>query len=627
MPDSGLAEILKNAQAFYQCGAYVDAAKSLEAALKIDPTSVENWYYRGVALQKMEEHAAAITCFREALAFSPDSFEPVHDLGVSLQAINRNVDALACFDKAVSLNQKSFEAYLNRGIVYSKLGNYKAELENYDVAQILRPDDETLLMNYGVALLQTGQFAKAVVHFQRVLKLDAYTEYARGLLLHAKMMCCDWSGLNQELLSLRVEISEGIPCIDPFYLLGLSDSMPDQLQVAKKFTEKHYSRSSVTLGGSQKYSHNRIRIAYLSADFHEHATAFLMVELFELHDKSRFDVIGISFGENDRSVMRKRLEASFETFIDVSAKSDKEIADIVRALEVDIAVDLKGYTTDARPGVFAYRPAPIQINYLGYPGTMGAKFIDYLIADQFIVPEDHQRFYAEKIVYLPGSYQPNDTRREIGDKPHSRDDIGLLDKDFVFCTFNNSYKITPQFFDIWMRLLQEVSNSVLWMLSKSPEQEKNLRKEAEIRGISGDRLIFAPHMELKSHLRRLQLADLFLDSLPYNAHTTTSDALWAGLPLVTCVGTTFAGRVAGSLLNAAGIPELITTSLEQYEQLALDLATNPTKLLTLRQKLKVTSRESALFDSKQFSKHLESAYITMWEAYQADASPAHIWVK
>ena len=627
MHDSGLAEILKKSQAFYQRGAYADAAKSLEAALKINPMSVENWYYRGVALQKIEEHAAAIPCFREALAFSPDLFEPVHDLGVSLQAINRNVDALACFDKAVLLNPKSFEAYLNRGIVYSKLGNYKAELENYDVAQTLRPDHETLLMNYGVALLQTGQFEKAAAHFQRILKLDPYTEYARGLLLHAKMMCCDWSGLNQELQSLRVEISEGISCIDPFYLLGLSDSMQDQLQVAKQFAEQHYSRPSVTLGGEKKYSHDRIRIAYLSADFHAHATAFLMVELFELHDKNRFDVIGISFGENDGSAMRKRLEASFETFIDVSAKSDREIAEIVQTLEVDIAVDLKGYTTDARPGVFAYRPAPIQINYLGYPGTMGAQFIDYLIADPFIVPEDHQQFYAEKIVYLPGSYQPNDTTREIGDQPHSRDDIGLSDKNFVFCTFNNSYKITPQFFDIWMRLLQKVSNGVLWMLSKSPEQEQNLRKEAEIRGISGNRLIFAPHMELKSHLRRLQLADLFLDSLPYNAHTTTSDALWAGLPLVTCVGTTFAGRVAGSLLNAAGIPELVTTSLEQYEQLALDLATNPTKLLALRQKLKVTSRDSILFNSKQYAQHIEGAYITMLDRHRAGASPENIWVK
>jgi predicted O-linked N-acetylglucosamine transferase (SPINDLY family) len=356
------------------------------------------------------------------------------------------------------------------------------------------------------------------------------------------------------------------------------------------------------------YKHERIRLAYLSADFHQHPTSQLMIELFERHDRSRFEVTAIAFGPDDNSAMRHRLVAAFDRFEDVRDLSDLEVAKLLRSREIDIAMDLNGHTHEARPGIFSHRPAPVQVNYLVYPGTTGAAFMDYVLADRIVLPMDQQPFFSEKILHLPDCYQAHDATRVVPPAP-TREEAGLPDSGFVFCCFNNSWKIAAPPFDIWMRLLQQIPGSVLWLL-ESPAAD-NLRAEAKARGVDTGRLVFAPRLPPGQHLARHQLADLFLDTLPYNAHTTCSDALWAGLPVVTCYGNAFHGRVAASLLKAIDLPELVTTRPQDYEALALELAKNPALLKATREKLARNRTTTALFDSERFRKGIEAAYAAM----------------
>jgi protein O-GlcNAc transferase len=365
----------------------------------------------------------------------------------------------------------------------------------------------------------------------------------------------------------------------------------------------------------------RIRVAYLSADFRGHATAYLMAGLFKQHDRSRFEIIGVSFGADDGSDMRAQLAGSFDQFLDVSAQGDREVAELLRQRGVDIAVDLKGHTEAGRPGILAYRPAPVQVTYLGYPGPLGLDFIDYVVGDKVILPLDQQPFYAEKFVHLPGTYQVNDSQRVIATRAPTRAELGLPSDAFVFCCFNHTWKITPAMFDIWMRLLRSVDGSVLWLFQSNDPACANLRKEAQARGIDPARLVFAPFRDQAEHLARIACADLFLDTLPCNAHTTASDALWAGVPVLTALGETFAGRVAASLLHGVGLPELITESLPEYEALARKLATDPALLQSLRRKLAHNRSRCALFDTARFTRHLESAYTTMWEIARRGEGP------
>jgi predicted O-linked N-acetylglucosamine transferase (SPINDLY family) len=379
------------------------------------------------------------------------------------------------------------------------------------------------------------------------------------------------------------------------------------------------------LGNIPKRSKGKkIRIGYFSADFHNHATGYLLAELIELHDKNQFELIGISFGPSQSDEMRVRLEKSFDQFIDTSAMSDMEIAQLSRKLKIDIAIDLKGFTQNCRTGIFAYRAAPIQVNYLGYPGTMNADYMDYLIADKTLISQELQQAYSEKIAYLPNSYQANDRKRVISDKVFTKAELGLPEQGFVFCSFNNNFKILPAIFGGWMRILRAVEGSVLWLYEDNETAAHHLRQEAEKHGVNPSRLIFAKGMSLAEHLARHRLADLFLDAFPCNAHTTASDALWAGLPVLTLMGNSFASRVAASLLNAIGLPELITRTPQAYEALAIELASNPEKLRNLKQKLASNRLTTSLFDTPQFTKDLERIYAHMYERYQSDLQQEHI---
>jgi len=410
--------------------------------------------------------------------------------------------------------------------------------------------------------------------------------------------------------------------VPPFYLLSTPASASDQLICARHWATSISPPRKALFHHQPCAERERIRLGYLSGDFHQHATAQLMAELFEYHDRDRFEVFAYSYGPDDDSPMRVRLAAAFDRLVDIRALSHRKAADLIHADQVDILVDLKGYTRHARPAISAYRPAPVQVSYLGYPATMGADFIDYIIVDPFIVPSSQQPFFSERLVHLPRSYQANDRRREVADARTSRQDFGLPAEGLVLCSFNNSYKISPAFFDIWMRLLRAVPGSVLWLLEANPLVRGNLRFEAEKRGVDTGRLIFAPVVPPAEHLARHRHADLFLDTLPCNAHTTASDALWAGLPVVTCSGDTFAGRVAGSLLMAIDMPELVTKSLEEYEQAALALARSPQRLIAVREKLQNNRDGSALFDLPKLTGNIEAAYARMWQTWLAGQTPA-----
>ena len=441
--------------------------------------------------------------------------------------------------------------------------------------------------------------------------------------LDVKMHLCDWSDAAAEFAQLEEKIKRNEKATSPLPVLALTVPYLCNDCAAEIWVNDKYP-ASFELGQIPKRGrHGRIRIGYFSADFHEHAVSLLTAELFETHDKARFELYAFSTGPDTQDEMRKRLEHAFDHFIDVRHQSDREVAAHARRLEIDIAVDLGGHTANCRTGIFALRAAPLQVSYIGYLGTTGAEYIDYLIADCILIPEDRKQHFSEKIVYLP-SYQANDSTRKISDESVTREALGLPETGFVYCCFNNNYKIRPATFDGWMRILSQVEHSVLWLLEDNATAARNLRKEAEARGVDAARLIFARRVPFRDYLARYRTADLFIDTLPYNAGATASDALWAGLPVLTCMGEAFASRVAASLLNAIDLPELVTSSQAQYQALAVELATRPERLKQVRQKLETNRLTTPLFDTKLFTRYLEAAYTQMVERYQADLPPEHI---
>ena len=438
------------------------------------------------------------------------------------------------------------------------------------------------------------------------------------------MLMCDWSDLDHQLEELEKSITNDLKVTTPFPLLGLKDKPELQLKASKIYVNEKYPASGLLGDFKSRPADGKIRIGYYSADFHNHATSFLMAELFEAHDTQKFELFGFSFGPDNKDEMRSRISSGFNHFFDVVKKSDREIAQMSRDLGIDIAVDLKGYTQFGRSGIFAEQCAPVQVNYLGYPGTSAAPYFDYIVADRTLIPQESQAYYSEKIIYLPHSYQVNDSKRKISDRVFTRQELGLPENGFVFCCFNNNYKILPETFDVWMRLLKSANASVLWLLQDNPTAANNLRKEAEVRGVDPSRLVFAPRAKLEDHLARHRVADLFIDTLPYNAHTTASDALWAGLPVLTLMGQSFAARVAASLLNALDLPELITKTQEEYEARAMELTKDPLQLVEIKQKLVQNRLTSPLFNGQLFARHLEVAYEEIHRRNLNREKPDHI---
>jgi predicted O-linked N-acetylglucosamine transferase (SPINDLY family) len=602
------------------------AVDSYDRAIALNPEYADAWCNRGNALHALRQYQAAIDSYQHAMAIAPDQAEAYCNCGNTLRESKQQLQAIEYYDKAIALKADYAEAYSNRGAALNDLLQHEQALISYDRAIALQPDLAKAYSNRGNAFNALKQRLQAIENYEKALALQPDQDYVPGTLLHTRMHVCDWSNAASRISELLARLDRNERIAQSFPVLSLTSSAALQRKAAEIWVNDKHA-VNLELGSIPKRGKKeKIRLGYFSMDFRNHPVSFLTAELFETHDRERFEVYAFSYGPDTQDEMRKRLELAFDKFVDVKDKSERDIAALARQLEIDIAVDLAGFTGSSRSGLFAWRAAPVQINYLGYPGTMGASYMDYLIADPQLIPEEAKPHYCEKIVYLPDSYMVNDRQRAISDRVFSREELGLPPTGFVFCCFNNAYKITPGTFDGWMRILRQVDGSVLFLLADNELAATNLRKEACLRGMDADRLVFGKRLPAPEYLARYRVADLFLDTFPFNAGTTGSDALWAGLPVLTRTGEAFASRMASSLLSAIELPELITTTQEAYEALAVQLATNPERMQAIRQKLARHRLSTALFDTPRFTRHLEDAYTQMLERYHADLPPAHIHV-
>ena len=605
---------------------YALALKVLERAIQIKSDIPEAWSNKGIALSNLNLYQESLSAYNEAIKLNPYYFEAWSNKGIALSNLNLYQESLSAYNEAIKLNPSYCDAWSNKGNTLYSLKFYEEAITHYDQALSLKPDYAEAWSNKANALNELKRYEEAITHYEQALSLKPDIDWVYGNLLHTKMIICNWSGLSDCLKEISKKVMNNERVSQPFPLLALNDDPLLHRKCAEVYIQSNHPINCLLGPIPKRHVNQKIRVGYFSADFHNHATGYLMAELFELHDKNQFELFGFSFGPIKIDEMRRRLKNSFTQFIEVGNISNIEIAQLSRSLNIDIAVDLKGFTQDSRTEIFAYRAAPIQVNYLGYPGTMGADYFDYIIADKTLIPPHFQYYYSENIVYLPNSYQVNDRKRVISDRQFTRRELGLPETGFVFCCFNNNFKILPDTFAIWMRILNSVEGSVLWLFEENYWAVKDLQIEALNYGVSEDRLIFSGRMTLPEHLARHCQADLFLDTWPYNAHTTASDALWAGVPVLTLMGKSFASRVAASLLNAVGLPELITNTQEEYETLAIELATNPKKLADIKQKLAVNRFTTPLFDTPLFTKNLEAAYIQMHDRYQVGLQPDHIQI-
>jgi predicted O-linked N-acetylglucosamine transferase (SPINDLY family) len=603
-----------------------DAFAAFGKALDLNPAMAAAHLNRGNILLSRKRFTEAIACFDAAIRIDRSYAEAHCNRGHALEEMKRFDEALVSCETALALSPKNAEFHAARANILHRLKRDEEALIGVSTALSLQPANARFQYNRANLLFELKRFAQSFDAYNKALALEPDLEYAESARLHAKMHLCDWQDFDAEHEHLVLSVESGIVC-QPFPLLAISSSPEVQLRSASVLSKNKYAASERPMWQGERYGHTRIRVAYLSADFAEHAVSTLLAGAFEQHDRKRFETFAISFEPHNPTGLTARVQGSFDHFIDVQGRSDVDVARLLRELEMDIAVDLMGYTKRLRTPIFAFRPAPVQVNYLGYPGTMGADYFDYIIADRLTIPDTQRRFYAEQIAYLPESFQANDSKRTLGNAPVSRTDVGLPENSFVFCSFNSNYKITPPCFEIWMRLLNQVEGSVIWLLGGDKEMERNLRKEAEKRDVDPTRLIFSPRTAYASYLARYRLADLFLDTFPFNGGTTASDALWVGLPIITCLGDTFASRMGCSLLHAVGLSELVAGSLVEYEALALKLSRDPDRLAAIKAGLARNRNSHPLFDTVRFTRHLEAAFETMFDRVQQGKPPSSFTVE
>jgi protein O-GlcNAc transferase len=597
-----------------------EALADFNRALTLDSANAAAWNNRGLTLVALERPEEALESYNRLLQLRPNDLQARNNRGLALKALGRPADALSEFDRVLQEKPDHAGALVNRAGALSSMGEVDQALQSYDRALAIQPNMPEALVDRAFCLWTAKKdLAAAIADLQRALAARPDYPGARGDLLLMKLHAGDWRDLARERAALDEGVRAGRRIVQPYVYQAISSSPADLLACARIYARHNYPACSSAVRHGLRQG--RIRVGYVSGEFRGQATMHLAAGLFELHDRTRFDVVGFDNTVEDGSPLRRRVMAAFDRFLPIQGLSDRAAARLISDQQIDILVNLSGYMGTPRMGVFAHRPAPLQVNYLGFPGTLGVEYLDYILADAEVIPEGEQRFYSEQVVRLPGCYQINDSAR-IRPGPSSRAAHGLKSTDFVFCNFNYPYKITPEVFGIWLRLLKNVPASVLWLLENNPLIAANLRREAAQADVDPTRLVFAPQLEISAHLARLQLGDLFLDSLPCNAHTTASDALWVGLPLVTCRGQTFPGRVAASLLCAVGIPELITDSLDEYESLALKLANDRALLHSYRERLTEDPARLPLFDTARTTRHIEAAYEEMMARWSKGLPPA-----
>jgi predicted O-linked N-acetylglucosamine transferase (SPINDLY family) len=604
-----------------QQGDTAEAADLLGRAVTRNPGDPAAQLHYGLALQGEGQFARAAACFSLVLAASPGNVAALMGRGGALRAQGLIAAALSDHEAVLVIDPGNADAWNGRGALLREMGHIDEALESFDRAIALDPGFAEALQNRG-DLYWSDRLdqAAACADMERALAIAPERPWLRGNLLHLKMFAGDWAGFDAALAAIDDGVRAGAPVVHPFIYQALSHSPADLQRGARIYTRANFP--AAPLPPAMRSEQGRLRIGYVASEFKAHALSYLTVGLFESHDKDLFEITAFDNGAGDGSETRTRLEKAFDRIVPIQGRRDADVAAMIRDAEIDLLVNLNGYFGTPRMAVFAMRPAPIQVSYMGFPATMGAPYIDYLIADRIVLPPAEQQFYDEKIAWMPDTYWVNDARRPIADEKPGRAECGLPPDAFVFCNFNNSYKLTPQAFAGWMRILQQVPASVLWLFeSNNPRFAENLRREAAGLGVAPERLIFAPLAPSEKHLARLTLADLSLDCLPYNAHTTAADVLWAGVPLATCRGTTWPGRVAASLLSAMNLPELIAETPQDYEDLAVRLARDPALLAAIRAKVAQNRLTAPLFDTARWTRHLEAAYRRMWDRHRDGQPP------
>jgi|APSaa5957512535_1039671.scaffolds.fasta_scaffold25625_1 protein O-GlcNAc transferase len=616
-------DALNNLGNLYKNNSHIELGiECFKKALDLEPNFVAAWNNLGNAYKDLNQLEKAVDCYHKAINIDINIPELHNNLGNVLKNLGQFQEALDCYKKAIAMQPENFESFNNIGIVLDKLGLEDEAVEAYEKAIEINPDFAEGYFNRGQVLKNLTRFPEALASFELAYMLEPDIDYIFGDILHLKMNLCIWDGFSDHLNDLIQKINGNDKIINPFSMLSLIDSPETQRKVSEAFIKKDFDEDLDT-SISIYSNHEKIIVGYFSPDFRDHAVAFLTAALFESHNRDKFEIHAFSYGDDTNDEMNLRVKKGVDKFHNINLMSDLDVINLSRSIEVDIAIDLAGYTQNSRTELFAQRLAPIQVNYLGYTGTSGASYMDYIIADSTIIKDSKE--YSENIVFMPNSYMVNDILQKKEVNSLTREDVGLPEDKFIFCCFNNHYKILPDVFSCWMRILTAVEESVLWLSDSNDFASNNLIKEAQKNGIDKDRIIFAPQLPSRmDHLSRVQLADLFLDTSPFNAHTTASDALRMGLPLLTCIGKSFVSRVAASLLEAIKLPELIVTNHEEYEALAIYLGKNNQELKIIKNKLKKNLETEALFKTPLYARHIEDSYIQMYKNYQKGLLPSDI---
>jgi predicted O-linked N-acetylglucosamine transferase (SPINDLY family) len=598
-----------------------EAVEHFDLTLRLDPKQPQIHYLRGISLLVLNRFQDALDSFNGALAIDGPQADIYVNRGVALQRLQHLSEAIESYDRAIKLDPIYVLAHTNKAAALEEQGKLQEALASYDNSLRMQATADAWA-GRSMVLQLMRRFDEALVALKQAYALEPSRPYLQGEILHLKMQICDWDNFAQECELLFKNVDKGLRAAAPGYILSVPSSLQQQQRAAETYAHDKFPAQRPPpsppphsgegrVGAAQSAARPKIAIGYFSCDFYNHPVSQLAAGLFERHDRSDFTIFGFSYGARRDDEYARRIARAMDRFIDVSSMSDQDVASLSRSMGVDIAVDLTGQTFNARLGIFAHHAAPVQTTYLGYPGTSGCSFFDYVIADQVVIPSEDARFFTERPFHVPVSFQANDSLRAPVAEPRLRSAYGLPEKGFVYCCFNAGYKLTPDVFAIWMRLLRRVEDSVLWLLANNATFVRNLRRRAQGSGVAPERLVFAERAELHEYLSRQRCADLALDTFYYNGHTTTSDALWAGLPVVTRKGATFAGRVAASLLQAIGLPDLVTHTTEEYEELAFRLATERELLDSVKQRLVRNRATTSLFDTAAFTKHLEAAYRTM----------------
>lgn len=593
-------------------GRIAEALSDCEQALRLEERAAEAHNIRGIALQRLGRTDEALASFNRALQLQPAYAQAHANRGSALLELGRSDEALVSHGRALQLTPFDAAVRYSYASALRILGRFAEALESLALALDLKPDFLAALNDRASLLAQLGRYEEAVEAFSRVTRQDPHVPLALGHLLHCRMHLCDWADHAARAAELQDLVAQGFPAVAPLWLLALTDSAALQLACARRFAAHQTPPGAAPLPRVPVRHSDKLRIAYLSSDFRNHVVARLMAGVIERHDRQQFTVTGVSLSMREASPLGRRAADAFDRFEEVAGLTDGQIAGLIRDRDIDILVDLNGWTQGMRPGLLARRPAPVQVSYLGYPGTTGADYIDYLLADAYVVPGPALRHYSEKVVYLPGGFQANDDGRAAATGRPSRSEAGLSETALILGCFNNPAKLTPVVFDVWARFLHACERCLLWLVAEGGAARHNLQSEAERRGIDPARLLFMPRLSYGEHIARLPLADLALDTFPFNGGATTSDVLRAGVPVLTCAGEAFAARMGGTLLSALDLPELIAHDLEDYERLGLALLREPARLAGARCKLARQLPTGSVFDTERIRRALESAYLDMF---------------